>query len=350
MLRVRVERLLGPALVSLLGLGLLLPPLSQLVATGSGPAQRAVAALGSIVALVLVGAGVALARRQFDPRFALRIAGWAVLGTVVLGLVLGLLALAGVAIPPYAAATLLTVSTFAHVLIGVRDVQRIRAEDLARQREKLSVLTRLLRHDLRHQAQQLLFVRSELEGAPDAERRRDLASQVGTVAETMTRLNDRLGRSEDLIRRDSRDDGGEFDLAAHVEAVVGRYRAAHPAADIHVDVPADCRVVGGDDLRQAIEELVDNAVSHTGQRPRVSISAVADGGTTTISVADDGPGIPEPDRSVITRETDITQLTHSRGLGLWFVRWVMDAYRGGFRLDSTDDGTTVRLRVPGARS
>lgn len=349
MLRVRAERLLGPALVSLLGLGLLLPPASRLAATGTSAAQFAVAALGSIVALVLVGAGVALSRRAFAPRFALRIAGWAVLGTVVLGLVLGLLALAGVAIPPYAAATLLAVSTFAHVLIGVRDVQRIRAEDLARQREKLAVLTRLLRHDLRHQAQQLLFVRSELEAPPDAERRRDLATQVGSVAESMTQLNDRLGHSQDLIRRGPHT-GGEFDLATHVDELVARYRAAYPAADFVADIPNDCRVDGGDDLRQAIEELVDNAVQHAGQRPRVTISAVADGDTTTISVADDGPGIPEPDRSVITRETDITQLTHSRGIGLWFVRWVMDAYRGGFRLDSGDDGTTVRLQVPGTRS
>ncbi|PSQ44803.1 hypothetical protein BRD17_02795 [Halobacteriales archaeon SW_7_68_16] len=45
------------------------------------------------------------------------------------------------------------------------------------------------------------------------------------------------------------------------------------------------------------------------------------------------------------REAEITQLSHSRGLGLWFVRWVLDAYGDGFELDTGDGGTTVVLRL-----
>jgi signal transduction histidine kinase len=46
------------------------------------------------------------------------------------------------------------------------------------------------------------------------------------------------------------------------------------------------------------------------------------------------------------READIDQLSHSQGLGLWFVRWVMDTYDGSIEIDSDDGGTRVELGFP----
>jgi hypothetical protein len=81
------------------------------------------ALLGAVLGLVLGGAGMGLFRSDFSARQLARIAGWAALGTVLLGLVLVLIAMTGVGLEAPAAATLLSVSTFAHVLIGLRDVQ-----------------------------------------------------------------------------------------------------------------------------------------------------------------------------------------------------------------------------------
>ncbi|MEF8778853.1 MAG: hypothetical protein V5A36_08070 [Natronomonas sp.] len=36
-------------------------------------------------------------------------------------------------------------------------------------------------------------------------------------------------------------------------------------------------------------------------------------------------------------------MTHAQGLGLWFVRWAMDAYNGGFDLETGDSGTAIAL-------
>jgi signal transduction histidine kinase len=135
-----------------------------------------------------------------------------------------------------------------------------------------------------------------------------------------------------------------------VEAVVAEYREAHPEATIEVDVPAGCDVASGDELRTAVSELVENALVHADGVAHVEVTAVERGDSVTLRVVDDGPGIPEPDRSVVSREVDIDQLTHSQGLGLWFVRWVMDACDGQLRLESTDGGTTVALELPRART
>jgi len=338
----RVERIGGAAVISLLGTALLVPTVARLV-TGGSPVELLLAGVGALVSTVVVAAGYLLVRMDLRPAHVLRVAGWAVLGTVVLGGVLALIVASGVALPLYTGATLLSVSTFAHVLIGARDVQRIRANELARQREKLSVLNRLVRHNLRHFAQRLVFVESRIRDAADADERAVVADDVEDVADEISGMDDVLNRTATLVSRAS-EGAGAADLAVAVEDVAATYRERHPEATIEVDVP-DVRVAGGDNLRRAIAELVENAIVHGDATPDVRVTATTEGDRVVLRIDDDGPGIPEPDRSVLAREAEITQLSHSRGLGLWFVRWVLDAYGDGFELDTGDGGTTVVLRL-----
>lgn len=340
-------RQLGAAtLVSLFGAGLLVPNVRRLVDAGGPPAGLALAGLGTVLSVVLIGAGYLLVRAEFAPLHTLRVAGWATLGTVVLGLVLVLISLSDVALPLYAGATLLSVSTFAHVLIGVRDVQRIRAEELAREREKFAVLNRIVRHNLRHEAQRLLGVAGQLQADDATEGTDRFLADIEAIAGRLTDLTDQLDRSQRLVR----DELGRHvvDVRAAVEDVVTEYREAYPGATLEVDVPAGCRVLAGDHFRQAVAELVENALVHSDGAGRVAVEAEINRGSVTLRVSDDGPGIPEQERAVVTREADITQLSHSQGLGLWFVRWTMDAYDGEFTIERTEPGTTVTLQLPRA--
>ncbi len=345
-----LERLGSAAIVSLLGIGFAVPTAGALLGGGMGLPGIALAGLGIVLSLVLLAAGVLLARADFTPIHTMRIAGWAMLGTVLLGLVLVLIRLSGVPLPLEAGATLLAVSAFAHVLIGVRDVQRIRAEDLARQREKFAVLNRLARHNLRHEAQLLVFAAERLRSAEDQETRDAIATDVESAASDLTDMNDALRASQELIRQG---DGQRriLDLGDVVDMAIEDVREAYPAARIDASVPDSCRVVAGDQLHRAVVELVENAIVHVdSDDPEVHISAERIGGQVQLRIVDEGPGIPESERAVVTREVDIDQLAHSQGLGLWFVRWVMDAYEGAFDINSSDQGTVVELRLPAARA
>lgn len=342
-----VERLGSAVVVSLIGVVLSVPTLDHLVRGGDSLPGFTLAGLGAVLALVLVGGGVLLARAEFTPAHTARIAGWAILGTVVLGLVLVLIRLSGVDLPLSAGATLLAVSAFAHVLIGVRDVQRIRAADLARQREKFAVLNRLARHDLRHEAQLLVFAADRLLDATERETREEIAEDVEAIADDLTEMNEALGRSQELIRGDE-GESRAVDLNDLVAAAVDDARAVNPDARIDVAVPEDCRVVAGDQLQQAVVELIENALVHAGDDPEVRVDAERTPAGVTLRVIDDGPGIPENERAVVTREVDIDQLAHSEGLGLWFVRWVMDAYDGDFGIETMEGGTVVELRLAAA--
>lgn len=300
------------------------------------------AGLGTLLAAGLLVAAALLSRSDFATRHALRIAGWAVLGTLLLGLVIGLIVLAGTPLPLYAAATLLSVSTIAHVLIGVRDVQRIRAESLARQREQFEVLNRLVRHNLRHEAQLLLFAAERLER--DDVTDHDVAEELEDVADDLAEMNDVLDRSQTLISEEA-GPTTTIDLGELLVELAEEAREAHPEASIEVVHPDECRVRSGQQLELAIVELLDNALEHGGRAPSVTIDAANRPEGVLLEIRDDGPGIPEEERALIQRELDIDQLAHSQGLGLWYVRWVLDAYGGDLEFE-VDEGTTVRLALP----
>ena len=105
-------------------------------------------------------------------------------------------------------------------------------------------------------------------------------------------------------------------------------------------------VVGDERLALALSELLENCVAHAGPDVRVRVAADHDGERVALRVADDGPGIPENERAVVTGESEITQLTHASGLGLWIVKWICQACGGRLRFeDSPLGGTAVVLSL-----
>jgi sensor histidine kinase regulating citrate/malate metabolism len=64
----------------------------------------------------------------------------------------------------------------------------------------------------------------------------------------------------------------------------------------------------------------------------------------TVEVDDDAPGIPDHGTQVL--EAGETSLTHADRLGIRLVYWVVAEAGGGLDVETGEDGTTVRLRVP----
>ena len=344
--RTYIKRGGAAGIISLFGVIFLIPTADYLLGVPTSTAGLVVAVLGAGISLVLIVAGGLLLAKEVKTNHILRVSGWAILGTVLLGFILVLIVRSGVELPLYAGAALLSVSTFAHVLIGVRDIQRIRARELARQREKLAVLNRLVRHNLRHEAQLLIGSASKLRNDAGSGQS-SIADDTESVANRLTEMNEILKRTIGLMQQD-RGDFAEIDLNDVVERTVETYRESYPDASIETDLPRDCRVIGGDEVETAVREVIENAIVHTGDQPHVTVTGRITGGKVVLVVNDDGPGIPESEKDIVMREVSIDQLTHSQGIGLWFVRWVMDAYDGRFDIESSSEGTTVILELPRA--
>jgi len=87
---------------------------------------------------------------------------------------------------------------------------------------------------------------------------------------------------------------------------------------------------------------LENAIRYADAMVTVSVESTGSG--YCVVITDDGPGIPatELDSPAAGTETD---LQHSRGLGLWQLKWGTDSLNGALTFEN-EEGTTVRIRLP----
>jgi signal transduction histidine kinase len=106
-------------------------------------------------------------------------------------------------------------------------------------------------------------------------------------------------------------------------------------------------------LRQALANLVDNAVKYTPAGGRVTIGAREDGASVSIEVRDTGPGIPADQQPRIWERLyrgDAGRHERGLGLGLSLVKAVVEAHRGTADVVSTPGaGSTFRISLPTSR-
>lgn len=208
----------------------------------------------------------------------------------------------------------------------------------------LAVLHRLLRHNLRND---MNVVRGYAEAIDDlgsgqvAER----AERIIGTADGLLELSEKVRTLESIV--DDEPTTTAVDVVPFVERAVEQAEDAFPDADVSTDTPDGAVALGAFALRTAVEELVQNAAKHAGDDPVVDVSVQSTDADVTISVADDGPGIPSQDRSVLQGD-DQSPLHHGSGLGLWLVHWIVEHIEADVDVAVTDRGTTVTISLQAA--
>jgi len=218
-----------------------------------------------------------------------------------------------------------------------------------KQREqRLAVLNRVLRHNIRNDV-------GIIQGHLDL-----LAETVDEDTEHIRVMEDRLSNIVELsdaarhiekLRDESEGDVTTIDLERVVRERVNRLQTEFGNAEIRTTVPESAPVVAHELFPYALDNVLDNALDHNdAENPLVDINVSAGGPSaqeqTTVSVADNGPGLPEFEQEVLTSEKE-TQLNHSKGLGLWLTRWIVRNSNGTLAVEeSAWDGTRIVIRLP----
>ena len=148
-------------------------------------------------------------------------------------------------------------------------------------------------------------------------------------------------------------DRAPVDLTSMVNDAVSDARAADPGRSViaHVETPL---VVTGDDLRlrQAVANLVRNALVHTPAGSPVEVALQAQNGHAEIDVIDHGPGVPAAQRERIFERFHRADPLRSRdqggsGLGLSIATAVVSAHGGRISVaDTPGGGATFRIELP----
>lgn len=223
-----------------------------------------------------------------------------------------------------------------HIVI-MRDVT-----DLERHRQRLEVMNRVLRHDIRNDVNLILAYADEaLDGTEDLD---DRLERIKAKARDITELGDNarvLERTPDgevAIER--------IELVSLVEDYLTDVRQDYPDVDIETDLPPQAYVLANPLVESALKNVVENAIEHHDrQSPTIQIGVHEDAsdGLVELRVADNGPGIPAEEREVIERGAE-TQVKHSSGLGLWLVNWIVTESGGEVRFaDNHPRGTVTTI-------
>lgn len=145
--------------------------------------------------------------------------------------------------------------------------------------------------------------------------------------------------------------------AALLEEVVHEWslRFRQESATATVDVSDDAPVFEADKplLKRVLGNLVQNALTHSSQAVALQLSAKRDGDGILLTVADNGPGIPEEYHEVIFRKFERVKTpniprTRSSGLGLAFCKLVVDAHGGRIWVQSGGErkGSAFHIVLP----
>jgi len=198
-------------------------------------------------------------------------------------------------------------------------------------KQRLSVLSRLLRHNIRNE---LNVVRGRTEilrddVPPEKRQHADIALEK---IDTLIRRSHKANTVHDLLDTDSTQIQPR-DLKALVAEAVTTAREEYDSATIETALEADqTTVLASDGLVQAVWQLIENAIEHNNtENPHVCIridgETVDDQQRLIVAVEDDGPGIPISEIDVLDNEQE-DSLNHGSGVGLWTVKWIVDQSGG----------------------
>ena len=232
-----------------------------------------------------------------------------------------------------------------------------------RRRQRLEVLTRVLRHNLRNDAGVLTGYGELLADRLDDPELERMADAVERRADALAGLGEKASTVDSVL---AAGDPVTVDVREEVDAVVtaARKRAPNASVECVVDESATTTThARRDAVRAILENTVENALDHHDGEgttrddgrawTRVTLrSATADSADGAgedeleIVVEDDGPGIPDHELSAVESGRE-TALEHGSGLGLWVIEWSAGTLGATVTYaERTPRGTKVSVRIP----
>lgn len=210
---------------------------------------------------------------------------------------------------------------------------------------QLNLVDRVLRHDVKNEMNVILGQAEQIRETGSDE----LRERAEAISETGNELVDLVDKERMILKLDTEESTfSTVDVGDVLRQAVARAGASGPDADITLEAPSGVEVTTLPEIELALTELIENAIVHNDNtRPEVAIAVEEREETVSISIADDGPGIRQEERAVLTDDEPIHPLQHGSGLGLWFVYWTINRAGGHLAIEPNDPrGSVVQVELP----
>ncbi|WP_276258583.1 PAS domain S-box protein [Haloglomus litoreum] len=220
--------------------------------------------------------------------------------------------------------------------------------DLTEHERRLSVLDRVLRHNLRNKMNVVLARAQDIQREATDPAAVEAGASIEAAAEELLGLGEAARTFHDTLDPAGMDLVAVEDIATHAGHVVEAARASYDDVTVDADLPDRAWALVHAEFELALGELVDNAATHGGAGTTVTVAVERAGDEVVVRVLDDGPGIPVLERRALEAGSE-SPLQHATGLGLWFVQWTVRNSGGTMHIDDREGGgAVVELRLPAA--
>ena len=220
-------------------------------------------------------------------------------------------------------------------MVAMRDdLDRFITESKHRE-QRLEVFNRVLRHNLRNRVDVINSHTEQLAEQTDS----DHPEAVLSATDRLEAIGTRARRIDRLMTRDP--EPTEVDLTTVIPELLADIGS--DGITVETDLPPAATLRTDEKtLRTTLVSPLENAIEYADSTATVSVESTESGYTVVIS--DDGPGIPATELDSLAAGTE-TDLRHSRGLGLWQLKWGVDALGGELTFENGEE-TAVRIRLP----
>jgi signal transduction histidine kinase len=218
--------------------------------------------------------------------------------------------------------------------------------------QKLEVYTRsfhaqtaILTHELKTPLTILKNYLTDLKSAPGLDRARELGQSATREIDRMTKLiNDYLQWSVLTSNPAQPNEIFAVKLSEVAQKVVSDINSIHgQRVKLEIDHPTTVFAMP-DHLNQLLSNLLSNALHYSSREVNCRVKG------DTLEIEDRGPGLPAAVREHLGtpfNRGNLTSSHRSSGLGLAWVYSLCEKYRWRLNIDSSSNGTVVRVQFPG---
>jgi signal transduction histidine kinase len=212
----------------------------------------------------------------------------------------------------------------------------------------IDVLHRVFRHNLRNGINAIVgWAKVARDGDVDNQATIEALDAVLERAHELERISEEARQLEKLLYTNT--ELRQLNLQPVVSCAVTEVVDDFDNPNISVDIPPTVSVIANDKLQVAIKNLVDNAVRHnpTGTEVAITADRVSES-SVELCITDSGNGLPQIEKQIFSGPCSLNKLEHGSGLGLWLVRWILEAHMADVDVDTVNrEGTQfcITLRV-----
>lgn len=207
---------------------------------------------------------------------------------------------------------------------------------------RLTILQRILRHNIRNEVAIIEGVSQDLSNHVDDP---EVIDGLETITTHIGNVHRVAEKSQDLAAVWRTDQLVTIDVVTTLRESIEDVSAAHPAATFLHQFPDQLVVRAHPRIGIAFTEAMDNAARHN-EDVEIEVEASSADESAVISVTDSGSGIPAAEISPLQHGHE-RPLDHTTGIGLWSIYWLVIRSGGDLEFsESETGGTVVAISLP----